>query len=75
MQHYKSYPVYTTAFCFNGIWRGRGIVLDPQAKVTREIQRIETVSDLLFLTKEEAEDFAFKLCKAWIDRSAPGSTM
>lgn len=75
MQHYKNYPVYTTAVSTNGVWRGKGIVLDPQAKVTREIQRIETVSDLLFLTKEEAEDFAFKLCKAWIDRSAPSSTM
>jgi hypothetical protein len=75
MQHYKNYPVYTTAVSTNGVWRGKGIVLDPQAKATRELQRIETVSDLLFLTKEEAEDFAFKLCKAWIDRSAPRSTM
>ena len=75
MQHYKNYRIYTTAVSNKGVWRGRGVILDPEANVTREIQRIETVSDLLFLTKEEAEDFAFKLCKAWIDRSAPRSTM
>lgn len=75
MQQYKNYPVYTTAVSTNGVWHGRGVVLDPQAKATRELQRVETVSDLLFLTKEEAEDFAFKLCKAWIDRSAPRSIM
>jgi hypothetical protein len=69
MQHYKNYRVYTTAVSTNGVWRGRGVVLDPQTKARKELQRVETVSDLLFLTKEEAEDFAFKLCKAWIDRS------
>jgi hypothetical protein len=75
MQYYKNYRVYTTAVSANGVWHGRGVVLDPEAKVTRELQRIETVSDLLFLTKQEAENFAFKLCKAWIDRAAPRSTM
>jgi hypothetical protein len=75
MQHYKNYPIYTSAVSTKGVWHGRGIVLDPQAKARKELQHIETVSDLLFLTKEEAEDFALKLCKAWIDRSAPRSTM
>lgn len=75
MQHYKNYRIYTTAVSANGVWQGRGIVLDSQANARKELQRIETVSDLLFLTKEEAKDFASKLCKAWIDRSAPRSTM
>ena len=75
MQHYKNYPIQATAFSTKGVWHGRGIVLDPQARARKELQRIETVSDLLFLTREEAQDFAFKLCKAWIDRSAPRSTM
>lgn len=75
MQYYKNYRVYTTAVSANGVWRGRGVVLDLHAKVTRALQRIETVSDLLFLTKEEAEDFALKLCKSWIDRSASGSVI
>ncbi|MGE5305547.1 MAG: hypothetical protein ACM3TN_19730 [Alphaproteobacteria bacterium] len=75
MQHYKNYPIQTSAVSTRGVWQGRGIVLDPQANARKELQRIETVSDLLFLTKEEAEDFAFRLCKAWIDRSAPPSTM
>jgi hypothetical protein len=31
---------------------------------------VETARDFVFLTKEEAEQFALKLCKAWIDKSA-----
>lgn len=75
MQQYKSYRIYTRAVSRKGVWHGRAVILDPEATIAREIQRIETVSDLLFLSKEEAEDFAFKLCKAWIDRRPPSSNM
>ena len=67
MQHYKTYHVYTRAVCKKGAWRGKGIVLDAGAKVNRQLMRIETVPDLLFLSKQEAEEFAFNYCKHWID--------
>ena len=38
----------------------------------RKIHRIETAKDLVFLSKQEAEELALKLCTAWID-SAAGS--
>ena len=67
MQHYKNYHVYTGAVCTNGAWRGKTIVLNASAKVTRQLKRIETVPDFLFLSKQEAEEFAFRLSKHWID--------
>jgi hypothetical protein len=67
MQHYKNYSVYTTAVSANGVWHGTAVVLDPRDKVAREIKRIETAPDFLFLSKDEAEEFVFKLCKGWID--------
>jgi hypothetical protein len=72
MQHYKNYLIHTSAIhTATGTWCGIGIgrVLDPQAKLVREIRRVETAKDLVFLTNQEAEEFALKLCKAWIDKS------
>jgi hypothetical protein len=68
MQHYKAYRIHTTAvFTKEGSWHGRGAVFHPQEKLVSEVYRIETANDLLFLTKSDAENFAFMLCKAWID--------
>lgn len=70
MQHYKAYRIHTTAvFTKEGSWHGRGAVFHPQEKLIREVHRVETAGDLLFLTKSDAENFAFMLCKAWIDRA------
>ena len=70
MQHYKAYRIHTTAvFTKEGSWHGRGAVFHPQEKLISEVHRVETASDLLFLTKSDAENFAFMLCKAWIDSS------
>jgi hypothetical protein len=41
----------------------------------RELHRIQTVEDFVFLSKQEAEAFALKLCKAWIDRAALNKTI
>ena len=70
MQHYKNYLIHTSAIhTATGTWCGIGRVLDPQAKLVREIRRVETAKDLVFLTNQEAEEFALKPCKAWIDKS------
>ena len=52
------------------LWQGTGVVIDSQPNLIRELHRVETVEDLAFLSKQEAETFALKLCKAWIDRVA-----
>jgi hypothetical protein len=71
MDHYKNFPIRTTAISTEGgLWHARGVVLDPREKLLREIHRIDTAKDLVFLSKQQAEEFALKLCKAWIDRSA-----
>ncbi len=68
MQHYKAYRIHTTAvFTKERSWHGRGAIFNPQEKLIREVHRVETASDLLSLTKSDAENFAFMLCKAWID--------
>ncbi len=67
MQDYKSYHVYTKAVCTNGSWRGKAVVIKSSANLNRQLKRIETVPDFLFLTKQDAEAFAFKLSKHWID--------
>jgi hypothetical protein len=75
MERYKNFSIRTSAFSTGGVWHGRGIVLDPQTNLTTQLHRVETVGDLLFLSKEEAEAFALKLCKAWIDSTALSKTM
>ena len=71
MQHYKNFSISSTAIHMqDGTWMGKGVVLEPQAKLFTEIYRIETANDFIFLTKEEAEDFAVKLCKAWVEKAA-----
>jgi hypothetical protein len=71
MQHYRNYLIHTSAIhTAMGMWCGIGRVLDAQPKVIREIRRVETATDLPFLTAHEAEEFALKLCRAWIDKSA-----
>ena len=76
MQRYKDFPIRISAISTQQrTWLGRAVVLDPQSTVYRQIHRVETDKDFVFLTKEEAEQFALKLCKAWIDRSAVYRTL
>ena len=76
MQRYKNYPIHATAVCAEGgVWHGQGVVLDPQTRLISEIHRIETAKDLLFLSKQEAQEFALKLCKAWIGKAGLSKTM
>ena len=65
MQHYKNYHVYTKAICSNGGWRANAVVLNAGAKVMRQLKHFNTVRG--WVSKYEAEQFAFKLCKLWID--------
>jgi hypothetical protein len=76
VQHYKNYLIHTSAIHTAAkTWSGIGRVLDPQAKLVREIRRVETATDFVFLTNQEAEEFALKLCKAWIDKLVLYKTM
>ena len=70
MQHYKNYHVYTRAISSNGAWRAHGVVLNAQAKVTRQLKHFNTVGG--WVSRHEAEQFAFKLCKLWIDTETQG---
>ncbi len=63
---YKQYPIYGVAVpAAGGGWHCRGLVFEPEQKVT-EVQRLEC-TDLLFRTKKQAEEYALKLCRSWID--------
>jgi hypothetical protein len=75
LERYKNFSIRTSAFSGGGVWHGRGIVLDCQTKVTEQLHSVQTVEDFLFLSKQEAEAFALKLCKAWIDSAALSKTM
>jgi hypothetical protein len=66
MHQYNNYPIYGIAI--RGAakeWHCRGLIFDPQDKVT-EIKRLECV-ELTFAMKSKAEAHALKLCKTWID--------
>ena len=70
MVRYKNFSIRTSAVSAGGVWHARGVVLDPQTKLTKQLYSVETVGDFTFLSKQEADAFALKLCKAWINRAA-----
>ena len=70
MQHYKNYHLYTRAICSNGAWRVKAVVLNTGAKVARQLMHFDTVPG--WASKHEAEQFAVKLCKLWIDAETRG---
>jgi hypothetical protein len=66
MHHYKNHPIYCFAVSERGmLWHSRGVIFDPQ-RSTREIKRLEC-TDIICTSREEAEEYALTLCRAWID--------
>jgi hypothetical protein len=66
MQHYKNHPIYGFAISERGmLWHSRGVIFDPKHPA-REIKRLEC-RDVIWLSREEAEEQALTLCRAWID--------
>ena len=72
MYQYKSHPVYGIGVRGAGKeWHCRGLIFDPDDKVT-EIKRLEC-AELTFATKRKAEAHGLKLCEKWIDEQSGGS--
>ena len=46
------------------------MVFDPEHPAAREIKRLEC-ADIVYTNSQEAEDYAFILCRAWVDRLRP----
>jgi hypothetical protein len=67
MKQYKGHPVYGVAVPAERCWNARGLIFDRDLTQTIEIKRIECATDLTFKHKREAEEFALKLCREWID--------
>jgi hypothetical protein len=65
MQHYKNHPIYGFTVSEQGMLWHRGVVFDPKHR-KREIKRLEC-RDVIWLSREEAEEQALALCRAWID--------
>lgn len=65
MRHYKQYYVYTKAIHSDGEWCAKGVILNREVKVTRQLKQFDTISH--WMSRDEAKQFAFKLCKLWID--------
>jgi hypothetical protein len=67
MPPYKNHPIYGIAVSEPGkLWRPKGLIFATDLNSTLEIKRLEPC-DLTFTTKKEAEEYALKLCRAWID--------
>jgi hypothetical protein len=64
MPQYKGHPIYAVALPVPGGWRSTGLIFEPLEQVA-EIQRLE--SDLSFITKEKAEQYALAICRLWVD--------
>jgi hypothetical protein len=72
MHQYKSHPVYGIGIPgFKKEWHCRGLIFDPDDKVT-EIKRLEC-GELTFATKKKAEEHGLELCEKWIDEQSGGS--
>jgi hypothetical protein len=70
MQRYKNHPIDAVAVVGDGqLWRSRGVVFDSE-RPTQQIKRLEW-GNVLFVTREDAEDYALTLCKAWVDGLKP----
>ena len=67
MQHYyKQHPICGFAVAEPGtLWHSPGLVFDPKHS-TREVKRLEC-SEIISTSREEAEEYALILCRAWID--------
>jgi hypothetical protein len=66
MQHYKNHLIYAFAVSERGmLWHSRGVIFDPQ-RSTREMKRLEC-REIICTSREEAEEYALTLCRAWID--------
>ena len=66
MTFYKNHPIYGFGLPARGKrWRSIGLVFDPDYPA-KEVKRLEC-ADVISATSEEAEAYALKLCKAWID--------
>ena len=67
MEHYyKQHPVCGFAVVASGmLWHSRGLVFDPK-RSTREVKRLEC-SEIISTSREEAEEYALTLCRAWVD--------
>jgi hypothetical protein len=71
MHQYKSHPVYGIGIPgLDKQWHCRGLIFDPDDKVT-EIKRLEC-AELTFATKRKAEAHGLKLCEKWIDEQSDG---
>lgn len=69
MHQYNNHPIYGIGVRGAGKeWHCRGLIFDPDDKVT-EIKRLEC-TELTFATKRKAEEHALKLCKKWIDEQS-----
>ena len=72
MQHYKNHPIYGFAVTERGmLWHSRGVIFDPKRPM-REIKQFEC-SEIISTSREEAEEYALTLCRAWIDGLKPYS--
>jgi len=66
MAHYKDHPIYGIGVRGpSDGWHCRGLIFDPDDKVT-EIKILEP-GDLSFKTIAKAEAHALQLCRTWID--------
>ena len=66
MQLYKNHPIHGFAVTESGmLWHSRGVVFDPKHP-TREIKRLDC-TEVICMNREEAEDYALTLCRAWVD--------
>jgi hypothetical protein len=75
LKQYKGHPVYGIAIpAPEHCWRSRGLVYDQDLTQTIEIKRLESAPELIFKSKQKAEEHGLKLCKDWIDeQTVPGS--
>lgn len=66
MQQYKNHPISGFAIPGPGtLWRSAGLVFD-RYRPARQIKRLEC-ADIIYTSREEAEEHALTLCRAWID--------
>ena len=72
MPQYKGHPIYGIGVRGSGEgWLCRGLVFDPDDKVT-QIKTLEHAK-LTFKTAIKAEAHALQLCKTWIDEQRAGN--
>ena len=72
MQRYNGYPIYGFGIPeVNGQgWYAQGLVFSPidtESPIV-EIKRLGGPNGVILPTKEEAEQHALELCRAWIDQ-------